>query len=230
MISVCMATYNGGMYIRAQIDSILKQLGKDDELVISDDGSTDDTQLIVNSYSDDRIKLYINSGRHGVVPNFENSLAVAKGDVIFFSDQDDIWADNKVRICLEALKESDLVIHNSEIIDAEGNLTGDNFFSIRNSGPGFWKNLYKNSFVGSCMAFKSTLLSHVYPFPKNILWHDMWIGLVAEKKGNTKFIEDVLLFYRRHGENASPTGGKSSYSIFKQFSYRFNMLSNLLFK
>lgn len=229
MISVCMATYNGGKYVKEQIDSIINQLSNDDELIISDDGSKDETYAIVSSYKDDRIKWVNNTGKHGVVPNFENSLAVAKGDVIFFSDQDDIWADNKVKVCLEALKDSDLVVHNSEIIDAEGNLTGDNYFSIRNSGPGFWKNLYKNSFVGSCMAFKSTLIPHVYPFPKNILWHDMWVGLVAEKKGKTKFIEDVLLLYRRHGSNASPTGEKSKFSIFKQFSYRFYMIVNLLF-
>ena len=87
-ISVCIAAYNGGRFIWEQVMSILPQLGEDDEIIVSDDGSIDDTINILNSFHDKRIKIFINEGRHGVVPNFENALKHSSGDYIFFSDQD----------------------------------------------------------------------------------------------------------------------------------------------
>lgn len=224
MISVCMATYNGGKYIDKQLSSILKQLDENDEIIISDDGSKDGTLDIINSFKDKRIHVFNNNGRQGVVPNFENALTHAKGDIIILSDQDDVWADNKVSVIKEKLKNVDLVVHNSLLMDAKGNISDVDFFSLRHSGSGYLKNLYKNTFVGSCMAFKSILLKQVLPFPKHILWHDMWIGLMAEKHRKTLFIPDCLLYYRRHGDNASATSEKSSFSIWKMISYRFWMM------
>ena len=80
------------------------------------------------------------------------------------------------------------------------------------------------------MAFKSNLLNYILPFPKHILWHDMWIGLTAEKKGKTFFIPDILLYYRRHGENASPTSEKSSFSRLQQILYRLQFLYYTIFR
>lgn len=224
MISICIATYNGQKYIKEQLKSILCQLGEEDEIIISDDGSKDNTLEIIESFQDNRIKIYINKDNHGVVPNFENALKRTKGNYIFFSDQDDIWTPNKISICKEALQNNNLVIHNSLIMDDRGNISDIDFFKLRNSGKGYWKNLYKNSFVGSCMAFRKDLLPYILPFPKHILWHDMWIGLIAEKKGNTVFIPDILLYYRRHGNNASATAEKSSFSFLFQLKYRLQML------
>lgn len=84
MISVCMATYNGQKYIKEQIDSILCQLSEDDELVVSDDHSSDKTVDIISSYHDDRIKIYENVSRLGVTHNFEHALNLSKGDIILF--------------------------------------------------------------------------------------------------------------------------------------------------
>lgn len=224
MISICIATYNGEKYIKDQLSSILHQLNKEDEIIISDDGSTDNTLTIIQSFNDSRIKVFYNSKKHGVVPNFENSLKHVNGDYIFLSDQDDIWHPNKVKRCLEILKNNSLVIHNSLIMDAKGKISDIDFFSLRKSKKGYWKNLYKNSFVGSCMAFRKELLPHILPFPNHILWHDMWIGLMAEKKGNTVFIPDILLYYRRHGNNASATAEKSSFSFLFQLKYRLQIL------
>ena len=111
MISVCMATYNGEKYIREQIDSILAQLGDKDELIVSDDGSADATLSIVRSFSDPRIKIISNTGKHGTNGNFENALKHAQGDYIFLSDQDDVWLPGKVNICLQALQTAHLVVH-----------------------------------------------------------------------------------------------------------------------
>lgn len=228
--SICIATYNGEKFITQQISSILNQLGDNDEIIISDDISKDNTISIIKSFNDSRIKIVENRGKHGVVSNFENALKHAKGDYIFFSDQDDIWAQNKIKRCIAELENYDLVVHNSLIIDKNGNPTNKDYFMVRKSGKGYWKNLYKNSYVGSCMAFRKELLPHIMPFPKNILWHDMWIGLIAERKGKTVFIPETLLYYRRHGNNASPTAEKSSFSFYFQLKYRLQMLYYTLIK
>ena len=168
-----MATYKGAIYIEKQLDSILSQLSSDDEIVVSDDGSKDETIRIIENLGDGRLKVYKNTGNHGVVPNFENALRHAKGDLIFFSDQDDIWAENKVEVMVNALEDADLVVHDALIMDKDDNVSDVNYYSLRPPHVGFWKNLYKNCFVGSCMAFRASLLPKVLPFPKHILWHDM---------------------------------------------------------
>ena len=221
---ILLSTYNGEKYIEDQIKSILLQLSKEDELIISDDGSKDKTLEIINSINDIRIKLIHNIGKHGVVPNFENALKKATGDYIFLSDQDDIWRNDKLEKCIKNLENHILVTHNSLIVTSKGNITGKDFFSIRNSGNGYLRNLYKNSYVGSCMSFKKELLPYILPFPKNILWHDMWIGLIAELKGKTLFIPDSLLYYRRHGNNVSATSEKSNFTFYFQLKYRLQML------
>lgn len=222
-ISVCMATFNGENYIKEQLDSILFQLNDEDEIVVSDDGSRDRTINILNSFHDRRIKIVVNRGRHGVVPNFENALNQSSGDYIFLSDQDDIWREDKVDKCVEALNDADLVVHNSRVMFEGGQSPDRDFFQWRHSGPGYWKNLYKNTFVGSCMAFRKEVKNYVLPFPKHILWHDMWIGLMVEKHGATNFINDQLLYYRRHDINASTTGEASRFSKWIQLKYRAQM-------
>ena len=224
MISVCIATYNGSRFIREQLDSILIQLGENDEIIISDDGSKDNTISIIESFGDIRIKVFYNDGRHGVVPNFENALKHSSGDIIFFSDQDDIWDEYKVERCVDALKDVDLVVHNSRVGYEDGSHHDEDFFMLRHSGLGYWKNLLRNSYVGSCMAFKKEIKEYVLPFPKHILWHDMWIGLMVERHGKTKFINDQLLYYRRHGDNASATSEKSTFGRWFQLKYRLQML------
>lgn len=110
MISVCMASYNGAIFIKQQAVSILNQLGLEDELIISDDGSKDNTLEILASLNDSRIKIYHHSAPHGVVSNFENAIKHASGDYIFLSDQDDIWLSNKKEKCLSCLQEYDLYL------------------------------------------------------------------------------------------------------------------------
>ena len=107
MVSVCMATYNGARYLREQIDSILAQLSIDDELIISDDGSTDDTFNIIGGYDDPRIRLLRNRGKHGFSSNFGNALFHAKGEYVFLSDQDDVWIAGKYADVLAKLQQYD---------------------------------------------------------------------------------------------------------------------------
>ena len=112
-----MATHNGEKFIKEQLDSILCQLSPEDEVVISDDGSTDSTLEIIEGYNDSRIKIYrMTHTRKGmkshyyVTMNFENALRQAKGDYIFLCDQDDVWYPHKVERCFEVLKEYDMVL------------------------------------------------------------------------------------------------------------------------
>ena len=116
MISVCIATHNGAHYIKEQIESILCQLGSTDEIIISDDGSTDKTIDILLAFKDKRIKIHhfkqLVKSKHShtyVCKNFENALKYAKGEYIFLADQDDWWMPDKVEKCLLALKNNILV-------------------------------------------------------------------------------------------------------------------------
>lgn len=211
-ISVCMATYNGGTFIKEQLVSILLQLRQNDEIIISDDSSSDNTLAIIESFNDERIKLIKYQKFRSAVLNFENALKLATGDYIFLSDQDDIWAPNKVKVMADALKNADLVVSDCDFIDAKGEVISASNYKLYDSGPGILKNFIKNTYLGNCMAFNHKVLRKVLPFPKQLvkassmlLFHDVWIGLVANIFFRVKFIPDKLSSYRRHSNNASPT-------------------------
>lgn len=225
MISVCMATYNGGKYIKEQIDSILFQLGEDDELIVSDDCSTDTTLIILNSYNDRRIKIFNNTNNKGVVGNFENALMQAKGDYIFLSDQDDVWLEGKVEACLDALKKSDLVVTDCIVTDDKLNVIESSFFKSRSSRAGFWKNLIRNSYLGACVAFKKELLKIVLPIPINLpVYHDGWIASLADITGRVTFVEFKGIYFRRHENNTSFTARRSGLSLYNKLRYRIVFL------
>src|ERR1700712_112451 len=117
MVSVCMATYNGENYIQAQLDSILKQIAAGDEVVISDDSSSDKTLDIIRSIPDPRIRLFAGNRFRDPIKNFQNCLKLASGDYIFLSDQDDVWLEGKYEKMTQLLLEYDLVISDSIIVD-----------------------------------------------------------------------------------------------------------------
>ncbi len=102
--SVCIATFNGGRYLREQLDSILSQLSAEDEVIISDDGSVDDTWDILTEYAekDRRIKLF-SGPRQGLIANFGYAIQQTKGELIFLADQDDVWLETKVKKSLTIL-------------------------------------------------------------------------------------------------------------------------------
>jgi len=225
-VSVCMATYNGSQFIERQLNSILSQLKLNDEVVISDDGSTDDTLHKINSFLDGRIKVFINKGIHGPAGNFENALRHSSGEFIFLADQDDIWLPDKVATICALLKDCDLVLANCEVVDQYETLIRPSFFDYRGSQKGFWKNLYKNSYVGCCMAFRQDILKYVLPFPTQIHMHDWWIGLLVEAKGKVVFYEKPLIKYVRHGANASPTG-ETGYNFATKLLNRFFLFINV---
>jgi len=230
MISVCIPSYNGEKYINHQLTSILDQLSPIDEVVISDDSSTDDTIKIIESMNDKRIVLLKNNKFRSPCYNMENAINYSKGDIIFLADQDDIWEEQKLEIMTKFLKNADLVLSDCFIVDSENNIISDSFYQLMNSKSGFIKNLYKNSFIGCCIGFKRHVLEWALPFPNRLPMHDIWIGLIVEMLGKTLFIDDKLLRYRRHGGNASFTGGRSQYSFYYKVSYRLDLLTKLLIR
>jgi glycosyltransferase involved in cell wall biosynthesis len=236
MISVCIPTYNGDKFIWEQLNSILRQLGANDEVVISDDGSTDDTLGVIAAFNDSRIKVYHNSRTTArqkyrfmyTTLNVENSLNYAQGDVIFLADQDDIWLENKVCLLLEQLQSNDLVTSDCTIIDEQGDMINSSYFTLIGAAPGLLKNLKVNSYLGCCMAFRKELLNHILPISKYQVPHDIWIGLLAEIYGTVSFVPVPLVAYRRHGRNVSPSGGISGNSLYFKVAYRFILLFSLL--
>jgi glycosyltransferase involved in cell wall biosynthesis len=230
MISVCIATYNGGKYIKEQIDSILLQLGRKDEIIISDDSSTDDTLSIIKSYNDPRIKIFFNKSTHSPIFNFENAIRNAKGSYIFLADQDDIWLPNKINNTVDLLKQYDLVVSDCKVVDQNLNVLEESFFYKRNSGTGFCKNLFKNTYLGCCMAFRKEILCYILPFPKRIAMHDIWIGLSVELNGSSYFMHEPLILYRRHENNVSFGGWNSKFLFSHKIKYRMEMLFEVLIR
>lgn len=224
MVSVCMTTYNGEKYVKEQIQSILIQLSDEDELIISDDGSTDKTLEIIEQIKDPRMKLFRNCFNN-VVKNFEFTIGKSVGDIIFLSDQDDIWHQNKVEKYLNFFEKTcaDLVISNVAIINQDGELQQEEFYKNRFKGA-VYSNLIKNNFIGCAMAFRKTAVKWFLPFPADIPMHDWWIGLVIGKKGKVSFLDEKLLYYRRHGGNV--TSGKKS-SFYNIIKWRWIIMKNL---
>lgn len=227
-ISVCLATYNGQTYIKEQIESILCQLSIGDEILISDDGSTDETVSIIESIGDARISVIKNEGNKGLLRNIETALVKAAGNFIFLADQDDVWHAGKVKSMVAALDLHHVVVCDCSVTDANLNVIHQSFFHHQNSGSGFLRNLWRNSYIGCCMAMRREVLDKAIPFPRDTPMHDWWIGLVGEAAFSTKFISDQLVFHRRHGKNLSLTSHGSSFSIFRRLQWRMILVKNLI--
>lgn len=237
MISVCIATHNGGKYLRQQIESVICQLDDNDEIVISDDGSNDNTVDVITSFNDDRIKVnYLTPpkglpGYRYATLNFENALKHSKGDYIFLADQDDVWLPEKVKIMMKSLQNNPYVLSDCYVTDESLKIISDTRFTPES---GITKNKYlafikSTPFQGSCAAFRREVLQKALPFPDGIQSHDRWIGFVAAFYFSVKIIPDRLIYYRRHtGAISTTTEGKSPESIFGRLSNRFEYIKGLI--
>lgn len=226
MISVCIPTFNGALYIGAQLESILSST-LITEVIVSDDGSTDSTVEIVKSIKDSRIKI-IQGPCAGLVKNYETLLSIVSGEYIFLSDQDDVWLPNKVEIMLEHLQNADLAVCDCMVVDAKLNVMYPSFFALRHSKNGLARNLLRNSYLGCCIAFHRRLLKYALPFPSNLPMHDWWLGLIAESFGSVVFIRQPLMMYRRHGGNVSPTAERSRVAWAIRFHWRVDLCFALI--
>lgn len=230
-ISICMATYNGDKYIKAQIDSILSQMAENDELIISDDSSTDQTIYIIEQYNDSRICLYKDNKFHDPIYNFENALKKASRDIITLSDQDDIWLDGKLNLIRKHFIEYQnlsLIVMDNYVTDEFLNITHDSLFKVISSGPGLLKNFKKNTYLGCNLAFTSDLLRYIMPFPKGIPMHDIWIGLVAQLFGDIAFYNKKTILFRRHTTNATKMYNNLGQKIIWRFILIYHLFKRVI--
>lgn len=225
--SVCMATYNGAKYLRAQIDSILSQLRPDDELLVSDDGSSDDTIDILRDYGA-ALRIVGQSRVGGVVPNFARVLGAASGDFIALADQDDVWLAGRLDRMRAELASVDLVMTNARVVDSQlRSVANVTLFDQLHPSTGLLHNVWKNSFVGCCMGFRRSLLARALPLPSDTPWHDWLIGLLACQGGEVRLVDTPYLLYRRHDANASATGTPSRNGLIRKLILRLQIIRAL---
>ena len=234
-ISICMATYNGERYIFEQLKSILKQISKYDEIIISDDSSNDETADIIKLFKDDRIILIENQKFNNPIFNFENSIINSSGDIIVLSDQDDIWESNKIEVVRQSFANRDmdkpvLNVYNGVVIDESDNIIYDDLFIFlkikKRLTNNILNNIVKNKIIGCNIAFNRTLLNFALPFPKNVPMHDMWLGNIAYLFGEVSFINRKIIKYRRHSNNY--TNYKTTMK--QKFTMRYYLVKNLFIR
>ena len=230
-ISVCLAAYNGERYIAEQLRSILFQLSLGDEVIVVDDASTDKTCDVVSSVRDPRLVLIRGSENQGVLRTFETALSCSSGEIVFLSDQDDIWLPKKVETVLAAFNHNPgltLVASDALLIDENGNQIGASYYETRGKfQAGLWANILICKFLGCTMAFRSKLLRDALPFPRSEhVYHDIWLACVNSLNGGTtEFIAQPLVAYRRHDANVT---GRVRFSNYKRIQMRWQLLLALL--
>lgn len=206
-LSICMATRNGEAYLAGQLASILCQLGPEDEVIISDDTSTDGTLEVIAALADPRIRLLPGNTFFSPIYNLENALRQASGAVIVLADQDDLWLDNKLplvrKVFANRVGRIHLAAFDASIIDAQGREIAPSLFARNRARTGLLKNLYDNTYTGCTLAFTCELLDIALPFPAGLPMHDSWLGLLAERCGTVEFVHEITMLYRRHGANVS---------------------------
>lgn len=220
MISVCIATYNGERYIREQIESILPQLSEEDEVIVSDDESTDSTLKIISAYNDSRIRiLHHKKDKEKFIldystRNFEFALHQAKGDYIFLCDQDDVWLPMKVEKMLADLRNGYLLtLCDCKVCSDDKTVYQDSFFKTNRTSLSLFNLIVRPRILGCCIAIRKEMLDIAFPFPKTKVGHDIWLVLLAKYYGKAHLLNETLHLYRRHGDTVSCAGEKSKYPI-----------------
>lgn len=228
MISVCIASYNGEKFIKQLLESIIPQLSMTDEIIISDDNSSDNTVQIIKKIIDKSavpIFLKFNNGRRGFVSNFNNALIFARGDYVFLSDQDDIWLENKIKEYRKYFNLYHLIIGNAYVNCNLLKNHNEKYFDTKNTNKNSISILYKNPFAGTTFAMSKSLVSQICPIPlvNKVPFHDWLIVLYASLRFNIFIIKKPTMIYRRHDNNLT-NFYKSDNSNLKMLTNRFYIL------
>jgi len=200
-----MATRNGAPYLSEQLDSFMSQTRLPDELIVSDDASSDSTRELVRAFAVDApfpVTLKTNSLPLGYARNFAQAMSACSGDLIFLSDQDDVWFDNKIKTMLEhaRAKQNTMCFMNDALL-TDANLNPSKVSKmeqIRAAG------LTETAFVmGCCVTVRRSCLDLVLPLPNTLNSHDNWLVGLADHLELIYRTNEVLQYYRRHGSNVS---------------------------
>lgn len=236
-VDILMATYNGEKYIAEQIDSIINQSYENWNLLIRDDFSNDNTLNIIKHYSnvDSRIKVISDDkGNLGLIKNFEELLKHSDSEYIMFSDQDDVWLENKVQVLFSSMlklkekhvEETPLLVHSdSYIVDENLNIISNEFIGERGHKKGINKIIFAPCVQGASMIINRVLKNIVLPFPKKINIHDYYISIINELVGERKFLETSLMYYRQHSKNEIGVNNSLLYKIKKLLKRDFHLSS-----
>ncbi len=204
-ISIAMATYNGAKYLREQLESFSAQTRLPDELVVCDDGSGDDTLNILEEFARTapfQVRIFRNDVNLGYGQNFGRAMGLCSGDLIFLSDQDDIWFPEKIEVVsnfAEDRPEIMLFLNDAELTDGDGTPLG-----LTVLGQTMSLGLNELHFVnGCCMALRGPFVKAALPIPTPDFVHDAWLNRLALLFNVKKVFRNVLQYYRRHGNNTS---------------------------
>jgi len=211
--SICLASYRGGRYIKEQLESIVAQLGPDDELVIVDDASPDDTVEQIRTFRDGRIRLIEAAVNQGYVRSFEQAALASKGKYILLADQDDVWVPGRLELMIEALQTSRVVASNFDVLGG-GPRPGiprlRSSDSRRHAANIFGILVGYRAYYGCGMGFRRDILPVFTPVPKYLNEsHDLWLAIIGNLSGSIRHLDDSTLLRRIHDENATPRGWRS---------------------
>lgn len=230
MISIAMTTYNGEIYIKEQLDSIRNQILPADEVVICDDRSTDKTYDILLEYKDrwnlDHWKIIKNESNLGWKKNFYKALSKTQGDIVFFSDQDDVWNEKKVQIMTSRMQDKNIEVLccTTNIINSNGEnvkVSKSSIPSVRSGRQDMIKNSVDYRFTysimpGCAMAIKRVLINRLdalLDFGSYCdIPHDALFWKIASLRESAYILNMDLISYRVHMSNASSPQLRSSYN------------------
>lgn len=206
LVSIALCTYNGGRRLSQQLDSLIVQTYPNLEIVVSDDGSTDDTLAILARYAqlDPRIRVAANAANVGLTANFERAMRLCRGVYIAPCDQDDVWLPEKVAVLVGAIGGSSLVYCDSTLVDDRGESVGIRMSQVvpmlSTDDPAPFA--FGNCVSGHAMLFNRELLAWALPTP-SAFFYDWWIAAVAASAKGIVFCNQSLVLYRQHGGNVT---------------------------
>ncbi len=216
-LSVALCTYNGATFVGEQLGSIAAQSRQPDEVIVRDDASTDDTLAIVRAFASRApfpVTVIEGERNVGYVKNFEAAIQACTGDLVALSDQDDVWLPHKLarlEAALAADPEALLAFSDATLVDGAlrplgGTVWESLAFTPREkrrvaAGGGDSTLLSRPLVTGATVCFRSSLVGLSLPFPVED-WHDAWLGLVATLHGRLALVDEPLILYRQHANNA----------------------------
>ena len=218
MISILLATYNGGKYVAAQIESLLEQTCPFDKLYIQDDCSTDNTWDILQDFArrePDRIVLSRTPQNTGSAKyNFYDLMSRVRDDYLMLCDQDDVWLPEKIEKTLTKMRELEaqygaevpLLVHtDARVVDGDLRVINPSFKAAMNANYDRTRlrdQVIQNTLTG-CTALYNRALAELLkpPVPKGMVMHDWWLMLTASAFGHIAHLDEPTLLYRQHGDN-----------------------------
>lgn len=217
-VDVAMATYNGGLYLREMLDSIVGQTHSNVRVLLSDDGSSDDTCDIAQEYRGlMNLELLEGASRKGVLRNFETAISATDASYVALCDQDDFWMKDKLSLLLRRLQELEveygpstplLVFSDVEVVDEKLRTLKKSMFdkSIKDKAASIFEDFFFSSHVPGCaVMFNRKLLDLALPFP-DVRIHDLWLIQLASIFGHVSYVDQPLVKYRQHENNVIGLG------------------------